>query len=62
MEESRLQQGTVEDLGGHDGVILADTEDAPELVLAIIPHVDNSGVHTGEEVASNSVTDAMIFF
>lgn len=60
MEESRLQHGSVEDLRGHEGIVLADPEDAPELILAIIPHVDNSGVHSGEEVASNSVTDVLI--
>ena len=54
MEESGLHYGSVEDLGGHDGVILADPEDAPELILAIIPHIDNSGLYSGEEVASNS--------
>ena len=54
MEQSRLQQGSVEDLRGHEGVIFADPEDAPELILSIIPHVDNSGIHAGEEFTSNS--------
>ena len=54
MEEPCLQNWSVEDLRGHDGVIFADPEDAPELILPIIIHIYNGGIHTQEEVTSNS--------